>query len=114
MKYSLRFLHEVEEDLFVGYSWYEGKVLGLGEKFLQMFYNCTANLPQNALIYEKVYGDFRRCFLRKFPYAVYFQIEEHQVIVFGLFHCARDPRTIKSKLTSREIDKEIFKTEPLN
>jgi hypothetical protein len=79
-----------------------------------MFYNCTNNLPQHALIYEKVYGDFRRCFLRKFPYAVYFQIEEHQVIVFELFHCARDPKAIKSKLTTREIDKKIINTESIN
>jgi hypothetical protein len=50
MRYDLRFLPEVEEDLFVGYSWYEEKVLGLGEKFLQMFYDCANNLPENALI----------------------------------------------------------------
>lgn len=114
MKYGLRFLHEVEEDLFVGYSWYEGKVLGLGEKFLQMFYDCTKDLPGNALIYKKVYGDFRRCFLRRFPYAVYFQIEEPQVVVFGLFHCARDPRSIRLKLIGREISNEIFQKEPWN
>ena len=29
------------------------------------------------------------------------EIEENEVIVFGLFHCARDPRTIRLKLTDR-------------
>jgi hypothetical protein len=29
-------------------------------------------------------------------------IKEDQVIVFGLFHCPRDPRTIRMKLRGRE------------
>jgi hypothetical protein len=39
--------------------------------------------------------------LRRFPYAIYFIIKDHQIIVFGLFHCARDPRTIRTKLRDR-------------
>jgi len=105
MNYDLRFLPEIEEDLFIGYSWYEEKVPGLGEEFLQMFYDCAKGLPSNALIYHKVHGDFRRCILRRFPYAIYFLINENEVIVFGLFHCARDPRTIKLKLFNREFKK---------
>ena len=38
MKYSVRFVPEVEEDLFAGYSWYEEKAAGLGEEFIRMFY----------------------------------------------------------------------------
>jgi len=38
MTYSLRFLPDVEEDIFAAYSWYEGKARGLGEEFLRVFY----------------------------------------------------------------------------
>lgn len=34
MTYTLRFLPDVEEDVMAGYTWYEEKVLGLGEDFL--------------------------------------------------------------------------------
>ena len=40
--------------------------------------------------------------MRRFPYAIYFMIEKDQIIVFGLFHCARDPRTIRTKLQYRK------------
>jgi len=102
MTYDLRFLPEVEEDVISGYSWYEDKAHGLGEEFLRIFYASANNLSRNPLLYQKVYGDFRRLLLRRFPYAIYFQIKENEIIVFGLFHCARDPRTIKLTLSNRE------------
>ena len=32
-------------------------------------------------------------------------VEDDQIVVFGLFHCARDPRTIKAKLRIAKSDK---------
>ena len=102
MKYTLRFVPEIEEDITSGYTWYEAKSLGLGEEFIRMFYAYTGEITRNPMLYQRVHSRFRRCLLRRFPYAVYFTIEDDQIIVFGLFHCARDPRTIRAKLTGRK------------
>lgn len=102
MTYTLRFLPEVEEDVIGGYVWYEAKLSGLGEEFLRVFYACAGEISRNPLLYPKVYGDFRRRLLRRFPYAIYFMVNDNQIIVFGLFHCARDPRTIITKLRDRK------------
>ena len=102
MTYALRFLPEVEEDVIGGYIWYEAKSPGLGEEFLRMFYACVGEIPKNPLLCAKVYSEFRRRLLRRFPYAIYFMIKDDQTVVFGLFHCARDPRTIRMKLRDRE------------
>jgi hypothetical protein len=68
-----------------------------------MFYACSGDIPRNPLLYPKVHNEFRRCLLRRFPYAVYFTINNEQIIVAGLFHGARDPRTIASMLQNRLI-----------
>jgi plasmid stabilization system protein ParE len=102
MTYSLRFLPEIEEDVIAGYVWYEEKSKGLGEDFLRMFYACTTEIARNPLIFPKVHEEFRRRLLRRFPYAVYFMKENDEIIVFGLFHCARDPRTIRTELENRD------------
>jgi plasmid stabilization system protein ParE len=102
MTYNLRILPEVEEDVMAGYAWYEEKSPGLGEEFLRIFYACAGELPRNPLLYPKVHNEFRRRLLRRFPYAIYFLVEGDQIVVFGLFHCARDPHTIKSKLQDRQ------------
>lgn len=102
MTYILRFLPEVEEDVINGYVWYESKSRGLGEDFLRMFYAYANEILWNPLRYPKVYQDFRRRLLRRFPYAIYFEIENDQIIVFGLFHCARNPQAINAELENRE------------
>jgi hypothetical protein len=102
MTYALRFLPIVEEDALAGYTWYEEKARGLGGEFLRAFYACAREIPRNPLLYPKVYGEFRRRLLRRFPYAIYFRIEDEMAIIFGLFHCARDPRTIRAQLQDRD------------
>ena len=102
MTYTLRFLPEVEEDVIAAYAWYEAKAPGLGEEFLRMFYACAGDIPRNQVLYPKVYREFRRRLLRRFPYAIYFRTEDNEIVVFGLFHCARDPRTIRAKLRNRD------------
>ena len=101
MIYGLHFLPEVEEDVFSAYEWYEEKALGLGEEFLRIFYAYAGSIPQNPLLYPKVHREFRRCLLIRFPYAVYFRIVDNTIIVYGLFHCARNPRAIKTTLQNR-------------
>ena len=98
---TLRFLPEVEEDVISSYAWYESKAPGLGEEFLRMFYASAAEIPRNPMLFQKIYGDFRRRLLPRFPYAIHFIEKNEDIIVIVLFHCARDPRTIKNKLIKR-------------
>jgi toxin ParE1/3/4 len=101
MTYILRFLPEVESDAINGYIWYEAKSRGLGEDFLRMFYASANEISWNPSLYPKLYLDFRRRLLRRFPYAIYFTTVNDQVIVFGLFHCARNPEAVNAALQNR-------------
>ncbi len=105
MKWAIRFVPEVEEDVLQSYSWYEMKSFGLGEEFLRVFYGCVNELAGNALIYPKVHGHIRRRILRRFPYAIYFWVLENMIVVLGLFHCARSPEKVESHLSARRIQK---------
>jgi hypothetical protein len=104
MKYTLRFLPCVEDDAVAGYAWYEEKYSGCGDDFLRMFYTCIAEIELNPFQYPKLYLEFRRGLLHKFPYAIYYKIERDVIIVFGLFHCARNPKTIRSGLKKRDLN----------
>ena len=101
MTYTLHFLPEVEEDVINGYFWYEEKAKGLGEEFLRLFYANSNEITSNPLIYRKVYRNFRRRLMRRFPYAIYFRISGDEVVVLGLFHCARNPAAIREELQGR-------------
>ena len=102
MTYTLHVLPELEKDVITGYAWYEEKAPGLGEEFLRVFYACAGEISHNPLLYPKVYCEYRRRLLRRFPYAVYFRMKDSEIIVFGLFHCARDLHTIRAELRDRD------------
>jgi hypothetical protein len=103
MRYSIRFLPEVADDAVAAYAWYESRVPGLGDEFLRLFYASADEIPESPRLYQEVHAGFRRRLLRKFPYAVYFRIAQDQVVVFGLFHCARDPAAITEELENRDL-----------
>ncbi len=101
MTYSLHFLPAVEGDVLSGRTWYENKACGLGEEFLRVFYASCEELARSPQVYAKIHRDFRRRLLRRFPYAIYYRIAGEGVVVFGLFHCARDPRRLRRELGER-------------
>ena len=101
MRYLLSFLPEVEEDAISAYLWYEEKSKGLGEDFLRIFYAGAAEIVRTPHLYPKVYKNFHRKLLKRFPYAVYFMVERKTIAVYGLFHCARNPYSIQEKINNR-------------
>lgn len=103
MTYILRFLPAVTEDIMAAYTWYEEKAIGLGEEFLRIFYAHMASIRRVPLIYSKVHQEFRRGLLQRFPYAVYFRIDSETVIIFGVFHCARNPSIVIESLGNRSV-----------
>lgn len=90
MRHSLSFLPEVEKDSVSAYVWYEEKAKGLGEEFLRAFYASAAEIARTPNLYPKIYKNFHRKLLKRFPYVVYFLVESETVIVYGLFLFASD------------------------
>ena len=90
MTYVLCSVPEVEEDAVAAYAWYEEKAQGLGEEFLRAFYACTNEIARTPMISPVVRQEFRRRLLRRFPYAIYFRVENDEVVIFGL-STALDP-----------------------
>lgn len=101
MRYSLSLLPEVEEDAISAYIWYEEKSKGLGEEFLRVFYASANEITRNPNLYQKIDKYFHRYVINRFPYAIYFIVSKKTIIVYGLFHCARNPYFIQEKINTR-------------
>lgn len=46
-------------------------------------------IKRNPFASQKVYKETRRVLLRKFPYAIFYIAEEHQITVLACFHQRR-------------------------
>jgi len=101
MNYRILFVPEIEDDLLSGYMWHAAKLQGLGEDFLGDFRDCARGIEDNPYLNTKVYKSFRRRLLKRFPYAVYYAVENDTIRVFGVFHCARNPVILHHLLAQR-------------
>jgi plasmid stabilization system protein ParE len=101
MAAELNLAPEVEWDVLEAYAWYEGRRLGLGEEFLTCVDACIQVICRHPEMYAKVYADYRRALVRRFPYAVFYEYSENEVTVYCVFHTSRDPQKWREVLESR-------------
>jgi len=89
---------EAEEDLAEAYAWYEDHRIGLGEDFLGCVDACLESIRRSPEMYAIVHDSYRRALVRRFPYAVFYEIIGDAVQVYCVFHTARDPNKWRRRL----------------
>jgi toxin ParE1/3/4 len=100
--YRLLTRTEAEADIAEAVGWYEERERGLGREFLRAFRAGTAVLRRNPFLYQPVIGETRRLLLRRFPYAVFYEIHGTDVVVLACLHTARDPDVWQERITGAE------------
>ncbi len=101
MKYNIRFVDEIEDDLLDSYQWYQNKSSGLGADMLDEIYNKFDQVVATPQIYQKVFNEFRRALLNRFPLSVYYLVENDYVVIYGVFHTRQDLKNIEVLLNNR-------------
>ena len=88
-----RLISEPRADLDVqaAFEWYENERPGLGLEFLNELRAAYNRIADGPLKYLPLRSGIRRALLRRFPYAVYFAIEDHVAVVVTVLHASRDP-----------------------
>lgn len=95
MSFPVVFKPEAELEIIDAFQWYEEQSFGLGGEFLRSVKQGEAVLSRNPFLYQLQYKDVRCAFLRRFPYALHYIIENDSVFVLACFHFRRDPKSWK-------------------
>jgi len=98
MKYKLIIRPEAERDLAEVFGWYESKRRGLGHDFLLQVEAALNFLEKNPKIFPEVYKEARRYLIKRFPYKIYYRVNENTVIVLAVIYGGRNPNWIKQRL----------------
>lgn len=98
MSAKLIFTSEADDDISHAYDWYEDQRTGLGEEFLEVVQVCVKEICREPLLYQKTQKNYRRARLRKFPYFVVFKYERGTVKIISVWHAARNPDVLRSRL----------------
>jgi plasmid stabilization system protein ParE len=86
------FAAEAEADALDAFAWYDGQRPGLGAQFRDAVDAAVADIAEAPLSYAVHYRDLRRMLVRRFPYAVYYRVHPHTVVVVAIVHGRRHSR----------------------
>ncbi len=86
---------EASEDLLEARAWYDNIRPGLGERFALAVEAVVDSLADHSLQFTVVYRNRRRAGVRRFPYGIFFEVQDTRIVVIACFHGRRNPRRWK-------------------
>jgi len=91
--YTLVLRDDVFDDIKKAYDWYEEQRSGLGEDFLLSLEASYATITRHPNIYQNIHKHIKRTLVRRFPYGLFYIINEDvkQVIVLAVLHTRSHP-----------------------
>ncbi len=93
---QVRVSASAEADIREASEWYEARQEGLGEQFLGRVREAAGRIAQNPAGYAKRIGEARKVNLQQFPYALYFTVKNH-VLIVACLHARRSPQVAKER-----------------
>ena len=89
--YPLVSTPEADSEVETAFDWYEHELTGLGLEFLDELRRAYGQIVAGPFKYPKLRLNTRRALLKRFPYAVYFAVDNEIIVVLAVFHTSHDP-----------------------
>ena len=83
---------KAEADLDEAKAWNNKQRTGLGDEFLDCVREALDQIRQWPRLSRTVFQDLRRKLVRRFPYGVFYRLDDDQITIVAVYHCKRDPR----------------------
>ena len=83
---------EANEDLLEARAWYDNIRPQLGGRFALAVEATVEAIAERPSQFAVVYRNRRRAGVRRFPYGLFFELQEDRIVVIACFHGRRNPR----------------------
>ncbi|HEY2414708.1 MAG TPA: type II toxin-antitoxin system RelE/ParE family toxin [Pirellulaceae bacterium] len=93
---KLRVAEAAEDELVDGAAWYDEREVGLGDQFIEEYRDAILRIQASPGMYARLETtrsrrNLRRCFLKRFPYYVGYELFEDEIVVLAVAHTKRRP-----------------------
>jgi len=83
---------EAEQEVQQAFDWYQEQSEGLGLEFLRAIDACLSGVKRNPFAYTLVkVPNVRRALVRRFPYALFYLVDDDAIVVIAVFNVKRQP-----------------------
>ena len=94
----IEILEEARRDLVEGFHFYENQQQGLGAYFLSNLYADIEYLKTYAGIHHKPFKPYHRQLSKKFPFGIFYTVENETVSIHAVLDLRRSPTWIRKRL----------------
>lgn len=98
MSYSLIIRPEAELDIQDAFAWYEMQGSQLGSEFVRAIDVSLSGIGRNPFA-SFVRKPIRRSLIRRFPFGIFYVVEQDAIAIIACLHGKRDPTQRLSKWT---------------
>ncbi len=96
-----RFHDAADAELTEAVAYYDGKALGLGDRFLAEVKSATRNIEEYPEIAPIVDLGVRAKLLVRFPYSLMYVVDENELFILAVAHQSRRPTYWADRLQAR-------------
>jgi plasmid stabilization system protein ParE len=96
-EYRLLFTELAQQDLYVAKNFYEEQACNLGDYFIDSILVDLESLKFYGGIHAQYFG-YYRMLAKRFPFAIYYDMESDTVMVHAIFDTRQNPLFIKERL----------------
>lgn len=100
-EYAIVFFEDASKDVIAVKKWYNKKLPGLGERFEKYLDKTIEKLITHPFAFSVSFNKIRKVQLDKFPYLVFYEVENNVVSVYGVIHAKRKPSYYKRSINKR-------------
>ena len=94
---KIKILPAANDDLLNGYDFYEQQEEGIGSYFLDSLFSDIDSLLIYQGVHPVYFDKYYRLLSQRFPFAIYYRIENEEIVVYAILDCRKKPAWIKGR-----------------
>lgn len=94
----VRVLRLAHVSIMDGYEFYEDRSPGLGQYFIESIMEDIESLKISGGTHQTLPSGFKRKVCDRFPYSIFYKVENSEINVYRVFDNRRDPEWISDRL----------------
>ena len=98
MSHTLIVRPVAEKDIWESAQYYEEQVVGLGKGFIMCVDATMNSIERTPHIYPAYYERYHRALIRRFPFGVFYIVDDKIVSVIRVFNLRQSPSSLLASL----------------
>jgi hypothetical protein len=90
-----------ELDLHSSFEFYELQKDGLGQEFMTQVDLTIQCIKLNPFQFSQEKQNIRKALVERFPFAVYYFLNDDLINIFAIFHFSRNPKKLRGRILKK-------------